>query len=115
MNWRWCSAEGELELNNVAFFKDQTVTLTMQLQTAYPELSNLLIEQISGEQPTWTQTIQVNNEMPSFSKTLTLPPGKTILRFTSEAKQVEAPGDPRVMMFRVIDFKLQELTDGDGS
>ncbi len=107
MNWRWCSAEGELEFNNLAFFKDQTVTLTMQLQTAYPELSNLVIEQISGEQPMLTQTIQVNNEMPSFSKTLTLPPGKTILRFTSEAKRVESLGDSRVMMFRVINFKFQ--------
>jgi phosphoglycerol transferase len=97
-NWRWCSAQGELEINN-SFSQKRNVTITMGLQTGYEELSTVVIE---------STTIRVNNQIGNWSGTLTLPPGKSVVRFATDAKQVNAPSDPRVMMFRVINFQMRE-------
>jgi len=101
-NWRWCSAQGELEINNSSA-KERKVTITMGLQTGYEEPSIVVIESTTG-----SQTVRVNNQIGNWSGTLTLPPGKSVVRFSTDAKRVNAPSDPRVMMFRVINFQMLE-------
>ncbi len=101
-NWRWCSAQGELEINNSSA-KERKVTITMGLQTGYEEPSIVVIKSTTG-----SQTVRVNNQIGNWSGTLTLPPGKSVIRFSTDAKRVNAPSDPRVMMFRVINFQMRE-------
>ena len=100
--WRWSSETGELRFGNNAE-RPRTVTLEMAFATGYGEESDLVLSGLISEQ------LKVNENPRSYSKTITIPPGSHVIRFTSNARRVDAPLDPRVLMFRVENFRLVEV------
>ena len=100
--WRWCSNEGELLIRNTSQLP-RTLKLEMAFATGYPELDDFTIDGLISEQ------LKVNNIPSPYSKTVTLPPGESVIHFRSTAKRVHAPLDTRFLVFRVEDFKMTEL------
>lgn len=102
-NWRWCAASAELIIENPS---NQTkhVNLEMALATGYPELSEL---RIASEDA--VQTLAINSTDTVVSKRLSIPHGKLTITFASTARRVESPSDPRLMVFRVVNFQLKDV------
>ena len=101
--WRWCSSKGTLDLYNTAD-RERKVELKMSLYSGYEEFSNLNIRS-----PLHNEDLKINMYPSPLTLTLTLPPGHTTIEFTSDAKRVKAPGDPRYLVFRIDDFEFREL------
>jgi hypothetical protein len=53
--------------------------------------------------------IKVNENPAYYSRTVTVPPGESVIEFASAAPRVDAPLDPRVLIFRIENFKMKEL------
>ena len=102
-NWRWCSSSGELLITN-ASQQNKTVSLEMLLVTSEEEKASVIV---SG--PDSSQDLRVGTIPVPFSKTVTIPPGTYSIKFASDAKRVDAPLDPRVLVFKVVNFRLREL------
>lgn len=102
-NWRWSSAEGELRIYNYSK-GDKKVAIQMSLISGYDDFSNLKIEGCSV-----TENIKINSQGKSFSKTVIIPPGNNLIKFSCDANRVDAPNDPRDLVFRVVNFKLTEI------
>lgn len=100
--WRWCSSEGELRIKNTSRLP-RTIKLEMAFATGYPVLDEFTISGLISEQ------VKVNNVPSPYSKTVTVPPGESIIRFRSAARRIDEPRDPRVLVFRIEDFKMTEL------
>ena len=101
--WRWCSSEGQLHINNTSQLP-RTIKLEMSFATGYPDLDDFIISGFISEQ------LKVNNNPSFYSKTVTVPPKQTVvINFRSSAKRVDEPRDPRVLVFRIEDFKMTEL------
>jgi len=98
-NWRWCSSTGQLELNN-ASDKSKQVEIQMSLATGYPENSNIYISGTS-----FTDKLLVNNHSTLYTKIINIPPGIYLLKFSSDAKRINAPEDSRYLVFKVESFK----------
>jgi hypothetical protein len=102
--WRWCSANGDITIENPSPIA-RKVSLEMGFATGYPEYSILRIES-----PLFAEQLKINGAGQPFSKVVTLPPGELKLHFSSDAKRVMAPGDPRVLVFRVMSYRLRDLS-----
>lgn len=102
-NWRWCSSQGEMHLINPSS-TPRKIRLEMTLQTGQPEASTL---KISGD--IFKESLTVTSAARSFLKELDLPPGDHIVSFESNAERLNAPGDPRVLVFRINNFRLHEM------
>lgn len=103
LNWRWCSSEGELVINN-ALNEERKLKLEMDLATGYEELANL-----SLDGPLISEKLKINMKPTVYSKSITVPPGRYVIRFACDAKQVYAPLDSRSLVFKVMNFSLQEM------
>lgn len=102
-NWRWCSNQGELHLTNT-LSKPKKIRLEMTLQTAHANASQL---KLNGDM--FTESLTITSGGRRFLKELVLPPGDHIINFQSDAAPLNAPGDPRVLIFRVNNFRLLEV------
>jgi phosphoglycerol transferase len=100
--WRWCSSEGELHLRNMSR-RPRTISLEMAFATGYPERNDFTIRGLI------TEDLKVGAELTTFSKAVAVPPGDSIITFRSAARRIDAPGDPRFLVFRIENFKLTEL------
>jgi hypothetical protein len=103
VNWRWCSAEGELVINN-ALSQQRRIKLDMGLATGYEEPANL---SLSGD--LISEQLKINMNPTAYSKMLNLPPGRNVIRFSCDAKLLYAPSDGRSLVFKVMNFSLQEM------
>jgi phosphoglycerol transferase len=103
LNWHWCSSEGELVINN-SLKEDRKLKLEMGLATGYEELANLSLD---GD--LMSEKLKINVRPTPFSKTITIPPGRHSIRFTCDAKRVDAPLDKRSLVFKVINFSAEEI------
>jgi phosphoglycerol transferase len=101
--WRWCSNEGELHIQNVSQ-RARKISLEMSFATGHSRFDNLII---SG--PLLSDEIKVNENPAYYSRTVTVPPGESVIEFASAAPRVDAPLDPRVLIFRIENFKMKEL------
>ena len=101
-NWRWCSSSGELHIENSSQ-RQRKLSLEMSVATGYEEPSRFRIES-----PWFAEEILVNAIGHSWKKEISVPPGKHAIRFVSAAKRVDAPTDPRVLVFRVVNFHFEE-------
>lgn len=101
-NWRWCASEGELHLRNTSQLA-RTIKLDMSFATGYEQLDDFVISGLISDQ------FKVNDKPLLYSKTITVPPGDSVITFRSSARRVEAPLDTRVLVFRIEDFKMTEL------
>ena len=102
-NWRWCSSQGELVIDNT-LGKERKLKLEMGLATGYEELANL-----SLDGPLVSEQLKINMKPTAYSHTITVPSGRHIIRFACDAKQVHAPWDNRTLVFKVMNFSLQEM------
>jgi phosphoglycerol transferase len=98
-NWRWCSHEGELHLYNTSQ-RARQVNVEMSFVSGYEEFADLVISGLISDQ------LKTNANPVAYSKTITVPPGESIIKFTSNGRRVDAPLDPRVLIFRIENFKM---------
>ena len=101
-SWRWCSSEGDLLLRNISN-TPRTIKLEMAFATGHEQFDDFTISGLISEQ------LKVNSTPGLYSKTVTVPPGESVIHFRSAAKRVEAPADRRYLVFRVEDFNMTEL------
>lgn len=101
-SWHWCSKEGRLVYYNTTD-EARTYQITFTAVSGYPESSKLWLSGCGVD----TAYI-FNNEGTKISETITLQPGKNELVFLTDAKQVEAPSDPRILYMRICDFTSNE-------
>jgi hypothetical protein len=97
--WRWCGPSGGLVLYNTAPYA-QDVTVEMSLVTH--KEGNMYIES-----PFFTERLKTYPDPISFSKSFKVPPGQYKLKFVSDAEKVYTINDPRILVFKVINFKLK--------
>jgi len=97
-NWRWCSHEGELHIYNTSQ-RARQVNFEMSFVSGYEEFADLTISSLSDQ-------LKTNANPVAYSKTITVPPGESIIKFTSNGRRVDAPQDPRVLIFRIENFKM---------
>src|SRR5215213_847167 len=71
--WRWCSSEGELHLRNMSP-RPRTVKLEMSFATGQEQLDDFIISGLISDQ------LKVNWTPSSYSKTVTVPPGESVIR-----------------------------------
>jgi hypothetical protein len=102
-NWHWCSSQGELLIDNTSG-KERKIKLEMGLATGYEEFANL-----SLDGPSFSEKLKINMNPTAYSRTITLPPGRHVIRFACDAKPVHAPWDNRSLVFRVLNFSLQAV------
>lgn len=102
-SWRWCATQGELILHNTSHQARQ-VRLEMSFSTGYEEVTTLQINS-----PWFSNRLTIDQASQPFSTTLTVHPGQHRIRFTSTAKPVHAPNDSRILVFRVMNFRLHEI------
>ncbi|CAH1208501.1 hypothetical protein PAECIP111891_03231 [Paenibacillus allorhizoplanae] len=100
-NWRWLSKTGTLTVTNTSNVT-RTIDMSMELATGYDELSNLIIKS-----SIFSDELQINAKNKLYSKKITVPPGNYNIEFTSDAKRIVAPTDPRYLVFRVNNFKWE--------
>jgi len=101
--WRWCSSEGELHIHNTANRK-RRIRVDMYVATGHEQFSDLTITGAS-----LSDNLKINAHPQFYSKMIDIPPGESVIRFASNAARVNAPLDPRYLVFRIEDFKLTEL------
>ncbi|HKR21915.1 MAG TPA: hypothetical protein VJS17_04930, partial [Pyrinomonadaceae bacterium] len=102
-NWRWCSAQGQLDLYNRSD-RERKLVLEMSFSTGYDADSDLTI---SGA--LLSDQLKINSHGRAYTMTLTVPPGHNVLEFASNAQPVKTVNDPRVLMFRVNNFRFKEI------
>jgi phosphoglycerol transferase len=101
-SWRWCSNEGELHINNTSP-RQRVIILEMTFATGYKEPADLIISGLISDQ------LKIGWDLTVYSKSITVPPGVSVITFRSNAKRVDAPLDPRFLVFRIENFKMTEL------
>lgn len=101
-DWRWCAHSGELRIDNPSSGARE-IRLQMNLALGAPGSSPVRIEG-----PAFSEEVKTDAGGRPFSIVLKLPPGKSAVRFASDAKPLAAPGDPRTLVFRVEDFRYYE-------
>ncbi len=101
--WRWCSKQGDLLINNYTN-KDLKIFFETLIETGFKQNSNIIISNNS-----YHTTLSVNNDPKLFSNTLIIPAGVTAIHFQCDAPKIDAPGDPRELIFRLrnCSIKLQ--------
>lgn len=102
-NWRWCTSEGELYLTNPSE-SPRHVQIEMTLASGYPDPSAL---RITGD--AIQEELKINAAGQFYSRQWTVPPGGLSVKFASQAKRVDAPADPRFMVFKVMNFRMRNL------
>ncbi|HZN12281.1 MAG TPA: hypothetical protein VFC61_11405, partial [Blastocatellia bacterium] len=97
-NWRWCGPAGELQFDN-RLSRGRRVTIEGSFATA--QEANLSLEGglVSAR-------LRVGPDARPFSQSFTVPPGIHTIKFACDGPRVDAPTDPRVMVFRVNNFKV---------
>jgi hypothetical protein len=63
------------------------------------------------ESPFFTEQLKTHTQPVPFSKTFEVPPGKHTVKFSSDAQRVDAPNDPRVLVFRLLNFNIRSEED----
>lgn len=100
-NWRWCQEKATLVIENFAK-ENITASITMSFTSGASAKSAL---QMSGD--LITETLEINSIPYPLQKKIIFPPGKHLIRFESEAKKLEAPNDPRHLVFQIFNFSIQ--------
>lgn len=102
-NWRWCSHEGVLSFQNHSP-GPREIGIAMTLATGYQEYAEI---NISGD--LISENLMVNLQGTLLKKNIIVPPGEHRIRFSAKAKRVPAPADLRTLVFRVNNFRFQEV------
>jgi phosphoglycerol transferase len=109
-DWRWCRAEGTLELQNSAPFP-MTVALDMSFASLGPRPARLVI---NGPGFSDILRLEVGKPWP-YRKTVVLAPGQTTVRFACDGEEYSFGCYLRNVVFRVHNFRLECLDSADQS
>jgi hypothetical protein len=99
--WRWCGPEGDILVIN-ATGADRIVRWEMGLATGRPESACLQIEA-----PFLHEQLVLDCNGRVFSKEVMIPRGQHVVRLSCGATPVVMSGDPRELVFRVINLRFQ--------
>jgi len=99
-NFRWCAASGEWHLINRT---SHTKRVTFEMALTSPHPGNLRIES-----PLLSGSVRLGPVRQAVTTSVSIPPGEHTIRFVCDAPRVLAPADNRLLVFRVLDFKLIE-------
>ncbi len=99
-NWRWCSTDGELIIEN-RLLRERKAVIEMGVSSLNP--GHLRID---GEN--FSETMPINTVNTPFLKKFTIPPGAYSIRFTATAPATTSPPDTRSLSFRINNFRLKE-------
>ena len=100
--WRWSSSEGELRFYNSSQ-QSRRVSLEMSFVSGYAEFADMNITGLVSDH------VKTNAVPVFYSKTITVPPGESVIKFVSNGRRIDAPLDPRVLVFRIENFKMNLL------
>lgn len=98
--FRWCSGLGLLEIDNPAPVAD-SATLTMTLFAGKPPATLRLDSEWSSEELTLPPAGI------TISRTFRVPPGRHILRMRSDGAPVDPPLDPRRLVWRMDNARIE--------
>ncbi len=99
--FRWCGARGEIYVDNEGRWP-RRLSVRATLAAARPPArlnvdGDLLAASVDLVDPV------------AFARTLDVAPGHHVIRFASDGRPAEAPGDPRVMVWRLEGLAFEEL------
>ncbi len=100
--WYWCGNSGEIQIEN-GMSKPREVALKMSL---YVEGEG----DFKIESDILRDNLRVKGFLP-VRRRFSIPPGKHSILFTCDAPRVYAPLDPRTLVVRIDDFKLNDVMD----
>jgi len=103
--WRWAKQRATLEIRNSSI-SNQDRELKIKFATGWTETSKLDINS-----DLFQESIEVNQIPKEYKIKVSIPPGKHLINFFSDAKQVNAPQDSRILFFKVINFKILREAD----
>jgi len=100
-HWTWCPERGKWLVSNISP-ASKRVTFDMNFLTGYKDATNVRIVT-----PWAAEDYRADGTPVQLS--LTVPPGEYAFAFSSDAKPVLAPSDPRSLVFRVNNFHFTVL------
>jgi hypothetical protein len=100
-NWRWCQSHCEMTIVSDTS-KTAEALIEATLLTGYAQHNSVQIR--SG---LITKTYQVTSGGVPISEPFQLPAGKHLLSFSTDARAVNAPGDPRTMILQVRNLRVR--------
>ena len=95
--WRWCTWRGEIHIDNPVP-RPQVIAFDAELLAGSEKGCLLTVEGLG-----FAESYRLDPVIPVvLSRRLTLPPGRSVLRFKATGPELRAPGDPRSLVFRII-------------
>ena len=101
-NWRWCSSKGTMLITNPSD-KEKKYIINATFKTGFSKMSSL---KITGT--LMNEDLKINQIGYNYTKEIVVPPGRNIVNFSCDAERLNAPGDPRTIIFGVLNFKMSE-------
>src|SRR5262249_55747925 len=105
--WRWSSGTVEIQLTNT-LPRPRRVTVRMDCVPACPESAPFRIES-----PFWGEERTLDGQGQSVEPTFVLPPGEHRLTLSCKGRKLTNPLDPRTLVFRVVNFTLNDLDEDE--
>ena len=100
-SWRWCSNSAELVLAN----RDST---TLAVPISFEALGGSVGQSdLTIQGPGFIDHKTLSESGSSYQRTVILPPGESKVLLNTNAKRVEPTADARVLVFRVMNFRIQ--------
>lgn len=104
-NWRWCSSQGTMIINTPEN-EGRRVVIDATFVTGYPESANLRIRSTLIN-----EDLRVNNSGYNYKEEIVIPPGRHVIEFSCDARRIDAPTDPRYIVFGIRDFQMAQYDD----
>ena len=105
--WRWSMGQSELVLYNLSDRPLEAV-LDLVVLAGGAGPSSLTVSEGGSE-----EAIQITGKGTPYSKKIRLPPGRHVVSLSTDARPIEAPGDPRVLVFRLASARLHRVQEAN--
>jgi hypothetical protein len=102
--WRWCGPDSLVVIHN-ASSKPRRLTLSADLSTGHEKAAQLKIR--SPFSPVLNDTVAVSSRRLTYVRTFVAPPGDHTVVFTCLAPRTGAGRDPRNLVLRFENFRLE--------
>jgi phosphoglycerol transferase len=100
--FRWSPGPGDIEIDNDTRL-DRRATITMRVLAAHPPVTLALGGDLLAE------TVTVGPTGLTMARPLHLAPGRHVIHLRADGQPVDAPRDPRRLVWRVENARLEEL------
>lgn len=100
--WRWSAERGRMEIVNNSRRAKQ---IRLDMMLAAGRDAHLQIESAL-----FSERLPITFAGVHLSRTLIIAPGRHLIRFACDAPRVISPLDPRILVFRLQNFKITELS-----